>query len=81
MVNDIYDHVEKYWDTLDNASLHNFLMITAREIKLDQTMLELVRGYPEDNWDELIATINRRMELVSKVKERLGIGEGIGLSF
>lgn len=81
MANDIYDHVEKYWNTLDNASLHNFLMITAREIKLDQTMLELIKGYPEDNWDELIAAINHRLELVSKVKERLGIGVSVGLGF
>lgn len=81
MANDIYDHVEKYWDTIDNASLHNFLMVTSREIKLDQTMLELIKGYPEDNWDELITIINRRMELVSKVKERLGIGVSVGLGF
>ena len=78
---DIYTHVEEYWDTIDNASLHSFLMITSREIKLDKTMLELIKGYPEENWDDLITSINRRLELVSKVKERLGIGEGIGLSF
>lgn len=74
MSNDIYDHVDKYWDTIDNASLHNFLMITSREIKLDRTMLEIIKNYPEEKWDDLITTINRRLELVSKVKERLGIG-------
>lgn len=66
---DIYDHVRKYWNTIDNHSLENFLMVTRNR---DENYKELVSDTNyRDLLKDLIPGYIANIELRNKVINRL----------
>ncbi|NCQ52043.1 hypothetical protein GW796_09140 [archaeon] len=70
---DIYDHVEKYWDTIDKHSLINFLMITESRHKDFLYILDLCEKDPQIN----VVLRDLKHYYINKINLRLAVEKRI----